>query len=64
MKWYYKKSEIVKVKPVHKNWISSNEIFLTHQTDIIQATAINGPCQILSVEEYERLDHVERGVYF
>lgn len=64
VKWYYKKNEIVKIKPGHKNWISQNEIFGTNQSDIIQATAINGPCSILALEEYERLDHVESGVYF
>jgi hypothetical protein len=32
--------------------------------DIILATAINGPCTILTMKEYENLEEIDRGVYF
>ena len=64
VKWFYKKNEIVNILPQHKSWISSNELFTTNSTDYILTTAINSPCTILSIEEYERLDNIENSVFF
>ena len=64
VKWYYKRNEIIKILPMHKNWISQSEVFATDQADYIQITAINGHCTILTLNEYENLDNIERGIFF
>lgn len=40
VKWYYRKSEVVKSRPQAKSWISVNEVFTTQSSDVILASAI------------------------
>ena len=56
VEWYYKRNEIIKMRPAHQQWISANEVFQTHQLDIILATTINGICQLVTMDEYEQMD--------
>ncbi|KAM3143541.1 hypothetical protein pb186bvf_004303 [Paramecium bursaria] len=62
--WYFRRNEVVKYAPDHKKWISNQEVFASTHVDIIRANSIIKPCEILSIEDYEKLHSVDKGVFF
>ncbi|KAM3143540.1 hypothetical protein pb186bvf_004302 [Paramecium bursaria] len=64
VKWFYRKSEVIKHAPQHKKWISNQELFSSSSTDIIPAQSIIQPCQILHLKEYEKLESVDQVIFF
>ncbi|CAD8120928.1 unnamed protein product [Paramecium sonneborni] len=64
VRWFYRKSEVIKFRPQAKAWISNSEVFNTTCTDYILASAIISPCIIYSLEEYESAQTIDKCTFF
>lgn len=61
---YYKKSDLMKNFPTLNKSISENEVFLSLHKDIVLVECINGPCAIVTYEEYDQQPSISPNMFF
>lgn len=61
---YYKKSDLPVKYANSLKYISENEVFLTDHKDFTNVECINGPCAIISFEEYEALSGITNNTFY
>lgn len=64
IQWYYKKSDLPKKYAAYMEHISDNEVFMTDHKDITSVECINGLCQVLTYDDYERLNEILPNTFF
>jgi hypothetical protein len=64
VQWYYRKTDLPKKYNQFFKAISKSELFLSNHKDFIMVDCINGTCQVLSLEEYDKLNVITPNIFF
>jgi len=64
VQWFYRKSDLPKKYNAYNKSISKYEVFLSTHRDFVMVDCINGVCQVLTLEDYDKLNVITPNTFF
>ncbi|CAD8106939.1 unnamed protein product [Paramecium sonneborni] len=64
VQWYYRKFELGDISKTYMDYISESEVFKTNEYDYIEIESIVSLAQILTYEEFDKLETMNDTTYF